>query len=172
MLIVPYIANERLQQLSLEEREKGLFDLHGVSEVVPEPSELITKKLEELEVALAKINDETSLQLEKQQSEEYTQKIRIKFLRADSFNATKAANRMLRFFEVKRGLFGEDKLTMEIGLYDCTEKAREWLEKGSIQVLPQRDRAGRAVLIKDGLLNYDEGLDVTVSASSLWSLST
>ena len=70
---------------------------------------------------------------------------RLKFLRADLFNATEAALRLARHFQAKLELFGRSKLVKDIVQDDLDEEDMAALYAGFTQLLPVRDRAGRAV---------------------------
>jgi hypothetical protein len=75
---------------------------------------------------------------------------RIPFLRADRFDADGAAERFLLHFEEKENLFGTETLTRPVLLADLNEDSRARLESGFIQLLPNRDASGRAVLVGFG----------------------
>jgi hypothetical protein len=131
----------------VEEREKVLEDIHGITPVVDEPREFIEACLALLEKELTNIPSKAAYDLASSMSKEYTSsiKIRLMFLRADSFDPYKAASRMVRFFEEKYALFGADKLTKDIVLADLDPDDIAALEKGFYQVLPEKDSAGRKV---------------------------
>jgi hypothetical protein len=73
--------------------------------------------------------------------------IRIRFLRAERFQAKRAAARMIRYFDWKHYLFGESKLCKKITFGDLDDYDTKALKKGGSQVLPSRDRAGRIVFV-------------------------
>eukprot|EP00531_Pseudo-nitzschia_arenysensis_P000828 CAMPEP_0116147466 /NCGR_PEP_ID=MMETSP0329-20121206/17768_1 /TAXON_ID=697910 /ORGANISM="Pseudo-nitzschia arenysensis, Strain B593" /LENGTH=932 /DNA_ID=CAMNT_0003643393 /DNA_START=121 /DNA_END=2919 /DNA_ORIENTATION=+ len=73
---------------------------------------------------------------------------RLSFLRAERFDTKKAATRMIDYFEEKRRLFGVEKVTSKIQLKDLDNESRYCLESGQLQLLPGRDRAGRAVIVE------------------------
>ena len=72
-------------------------------------------------------------------------KFRLKFLRADRYDARKAAGRFIRFFDFKLELFGEEALARRITWNDLQPEDQAALKKGYLQRLPIRDRAGRAI---------------------------
>ena len=75
-------------------------------------------------------------------------KFRIRFLRAERFEPKKSAERFLRYFEQKLYLFGRRLLPKHlIGASDLNDTAFNFLLAGHVQLLPDRDRAGRAVVI-------------------------
>jgi hypothetical protein len=77
------------------------------------------------------------------------------FLRAEHFNPTKTAVlRLEAFLEGKLQYFGEALLTKPIKFSDLDKDDQACLKMGHMQVLPSRNRAGRAVccnmdLVKD-----------------------
>jgi len=139
---------KEMNQLSVEEREKVFEDVHGIPRVVDEPHEFIEACLALLEKELTNISSKAAYDLASSTSKEYTssKKIRLMFLRAESFDPYKAASRMVRFFEEKFELFGADKLTKDITLDDLDPDDIITFENGVFQVLPEKDCAGRKVL--------------------------
>jgi hypothetical protein len=73
--------------------------------------------------------------------------LRLKFLRAESFIAKQAADRMIRFFDIKLFLFGKDKLCKDITIKDLDYDDMATLEAGFLQLLPVRDRSGRCIFM-------------------------
>lgn len=98
---------------------------------------------------------------------------RLGFLRAERFNAKKAATRILDFFDEKRALFGIDLLARKLRLEDLNEETIKVLESGFIQLLPGRDRAGRAVIVGTKKLADNCSPQNEISAlRAFWFLST
>jgi hypothetical protein len=123
------IASE-MTRLSMEDRERALYDVHGIGENVNADSVLHHDRL-------------------MQMSPEYVQNpnFRIMFLRAEHFDAKLAAERLVRFFELKKRLFGRDRLVKDITLEDLDEDDMETLETGGVgQVSPLKDMAGRPIV--------------------------
>jgi hypothetical protein len=145
-----YIANA-LNQMSLKEREEVYCDLHGVAEDIVEDPEFVGRKLEELQRHLDQISPYNSkaFRLAESQSPSFVnnRKIRLRFLRAEAFDPRKAATRMMRFFDFKLVLFGEDRLCRDITYFDLNNEDQTALKTGFTQRLPERDRAGRAVMV-------------------------
>mmetsp|Transcript_13315 Transcript_13315/g.33500 ORF Transcript_13315/g.33500 Transcript_13315/m.33500 type:complete len:518 (+) Transcript_13315:144-1697(+) len=74
---------------------------------------------------------------------------RLRFLRADLFDAKKAARRLIKFLDVVMDLYdGNDELLRRpIGLNDLKSKEeKDYLKLGNHQLLPFRDRSGRRVV--------------------------
>lgn len=136
-----------LNKLSMKERDDVLQDVHGISDVMREDPEMVARSLEELDVELGKVEDKEAYLIAKQQNHAYVtdSSFVTMFLRAESFQAKRAATRMSSFFEMKRELFGADKLGRDITIDDLNEDDIKVLESGYVQVLQNRDRAGRVI---------------------------
>jgi hypothetical protein len=168
---------QAMAAMSVDEREQSIFDVHGVSDVIHEEPSFVRAKLEDMEMELSKITrgKEEYMQAEAQ-NKEYVicHKFRLKFLRAEIFNARLAAVRLVRFFEEKKKLFGPDKLTKEIKLRDLDKEDRKFLDRGVFQIVPQRDRAGRRIIIWMPMMirgesdQYREGGEETSRVRSSW----
>jgi hypothetical protein len=156
-----------LNQLSLKDREDICNEIHGVhSLAVPETPDFVAQKLEEMDRLLTTHHSSATalMTLLHHQSptgccnayedalrlgSPYIQdpNFRIMFLRADLFDASKAASRMMNFLELLRDYFGTDALMRlpYASLNDLTANEIQLLKKGVIQVLPGRDSAGRRI---------------------------
>jgi hypothetical protein len=146
------IASE-MTRLSMEDRERALYDVHGIGENVNADSVLHHDRLMELETHLFRIlaykTTPSAFAEAAQMSPEYVQNpnFRIMFLRAEHFDAKLAAERLVRFFELKKRLFGRDRLVKDITLEDLDEDDMETLETGGVgQVSPLKDMAGRPIV--------------------------
>jgi hypothetical protein len=140
---------KEMNQLSVDEREKVLEDVHGISRAVDEPLDFVKNSLVLLEQELSKILacNKVAFDLAKLQSKEYvsSEKLRLMFLRAESFDAYAAAAHMVRFFDEKYKLFDPEKLSKDIVLADLDTDDIAALERGFYQLLPEKDCAGRKV---------------------------
>jgi len=97
---------------------------------------------------------------------------RLSFLRAERFDTKKAAMRFIEYFEEKRRLFGVDNLTTKIKIKYLDTETKNCLESGQVQLLPGRDRAGRAVIVGTTKLAIARGkfLDQKSILRALWVL--
>jgi hypothetical protein len=170
------ILAKNLIQVPMDELEFGLHELHGVSHAIKETPELIDKCLLELEMELEKISKKAAYDLAKATSMANAtntnanananttgnanttpsssapesvgcRKFRLMFLRAERFDAKNAAARLVKYCEGKLRLFGPDKLTKRITMEDLDEDDMVTLRSGYMQLLPERDRAGRAIIV-------------------------
>ena len=94
----------------------------------------------------------------KQINDEYVERIKIFALRADDYNPQKAASRIVSFFAFKSQLFGEESLGREILWTDLEDKDMECCKQGTVQMLKERDRSGRTVIVMIGPLAAKYGV--------------
>ena len=163
------LLTKELNHLSSTEREEVLYDVHGVSNVVEETPEFVARRLEDLNVNICKTRDKAAYDLAEALNKEFVQdrRLRLQFLRSCAFDASWAADRMVRHFEVKQSLFGSDKLAKEITLEDFSKEDIACLESGFGTILPLRDRAGRAVVCFTSCLRYGHSVESRVRNFSL-----
>jgi hypothetical protein len=141
------LANE-LNELSLVEHEKILFDVHGIAQVHDEDPAFLEAKFAEFEAELRKIRNKSAYEYAKYLNASYVDDpaFRLMFLRSERFATKLAAKKLVRHFEVKRELFGNGEiLAREVRLSDLTKDDMETLESGFMQILPTRDAAGRSI---------------------------
>jgi hypothetical protein len=144
------ILAQELNQLSIKEREELLYDIHGVLELPKEEPDFVASSLQAMdkEISVYSHDDKSAYVLAQEQNYDYVSsvKIRLKFLRTDNFNPRLAAQRLIKFFAMKLHLFGPEHLTRDIRLDDLSNDEKKSVESGLVQLLPLRDRAGRAVI--------------------------
>ncbi|KAL3939101.1 MAG: hypothetical protein SGARI_001493 [Bacillariaceae sp.] len=160
----------QLNQLSVNERDSVLQDIHGVAELIDESPSFVQQSLTSLQEELdamvlqyQKNNPQSTCALEMALNQELTACLyhsqqssfrkhsrcsllgsttfRLSFLRAAKFEPKNAAERIFQHFQEKLELFGPDKLTKDILIQDLDEETMECLGCGRMQLLPQRDRA-------------------------------
>jgi hypothetical protein len=142
------LANE-MNRLTVQEREDVLYDVHGIRDIIQETPDFRQSKLAELDQELMNIPKKCAYERALEQSPSYVQNddFRFLFLRADSWNATDAAQRMVAHFATKLDLFGKALLTETITQAHLPETSLKCLHIGYFQFLPFRDRSGRLVAI-------------------------
>ena len=144
---------EALGKLSMQDREQVYNEQHGVSDVIDENPQFVSDQLEAFSTELSALKNTHSkseaIKLAESISHQYVEDraLRLKFLRAESFVASAAAERFLRFFDIKLFLFGKDKLCKDITTKDLNYDDMRTLEAGFMQLLPVRDRAGRCIFM-------------------------
>ena len=137
-----------MNQMSLKERELVYEELHGVDEVIEETPSFINESLQELQRELQDISNKSAYNQAESMNPEYvqSQEFRLMFLRAERFDAKKAASRLVNFMEGKLEYFGPDSLARPIELTDLDADDMAFIKSGVMQFLPGRDVAGRAIL--------------------------
>jgi hypothetical protein len=140
--------------LSVQEREHIVQDIHGIANETSRErdNDFLQQRLQQLEDCLSRIRAKPAYDQALYQSPDYVRNdaFRLLFLRGEVFNVQAAAQLMVLHFEEKQRLFGADLLGRDVLLADLSDADREELEKGSYQVLPIRDRAGRIVVVTLG----------------------
>jgi hypothetical protein len=146
------ILATEMESLSLVERDKILFDIHGFSDDRQEEEEEATlnELLEKMDAKINKIhrkNKEAYFQA-KHLNEAYVtdRAFRLMFLRGERYDPKLAAERLITHFAIKRDLFGSGEiLGRDIRLSDLSDDDMESLESGFLQMFPTRDAAGRTI---------------------------
>jgi hypothetical protein len=139
--------------LSGEQRDEALNDIHGVTKATIETSEFVehhrTLLQNELSLLVSRPRQRTrAYQIALQQDPEYiaSRKFQMLFLRADRWKPREAAARLVGFLETKLSLFGPELLTKRITISTLSKVDQRCLESGFFQLLPVRDAAGRAII--------------------------
>ena len=166
------IAQE-MNGLSVKERDHVIFDLHGVNELPNETPEFIYNNLKAMDRALSNLfRGKHAYEMALSKDPEYVRdfNFRLMFLRATNWKARAAAVRILRFFNTKLELFGEDRLVKNITQTDLPPNAIKCLYSGYVQVLPFRDRSGRALILGNNSLVPDN-LPIDDRLRCLWYIT-
>lgn len=173
---VDLLIAKEMSNLSMKEREEAILDVHCVPGVKVENPEFVNFRLEELEHHLNIIKTaENAYSLAERINPQYvsSRKMRLMFLRAQSFVPEEAAKRMITFFEEKKRLFGIKKLVKDITLEDLGEDDMETLTSGYGQVSPLRDKARRPVIFfPSKLRKYKVPENVVSALLSCLTIST
>ena len=148
---VDNLLAKEISQMTFAERSRIQDEIHGVeSMAVKETPELIQDSLNKLQDEIdsfqgvktayedALLSDSTYVT---------SDELRLKFLRAEFFDAKKAAARFLQSMENLFRWFGPVALQRKIRYDDLTKADVALLRTGMMQVLNSRDRAGRLVMI-------------------------
>jgi hypothetical protein len=166
---------KQLERLALKDREAINEEIHGVHWLAaPENPGLIREKLAEMEEALVchhqhgdhfGVGGEATANIGAGQpangasSDAYNEALlmesqyihepalRVMFLRAEFFDARKAAVRFVNFLQLIRDSLGPQGLVHEPWLFNTfTSEELKIYKKGAFQVFPGRDRVGRRVM--------------------------
>jgi hypothetical protein len=145
--LVDSVLAKEFSKLSAKEQLKTYEELHGVNDCVEETPAFVEKSLRQLEEEVSKIANKSAYDMAEQQSKEFVtnRNFRIMFLRADGFHPGKAATRLVGYFEGIRRYFGDRLLTRRIQYSDLDRNDQACVKAGYMQILPFRDRSGRAI---------------------------
>lgn len=143
------IIAKEMTDLSMQEREKAENDVHGIGNEGEENPLQVQTGLLQLEHHLDYMKKGTVYEEAENQDYNYVsnRKFRLMFLRADRYNPKEAAERMIRFFDLKKSLFGTEKLVKDITMDDLDEDDMETLRSGYMQLPAYCDMAGRTILV-------------------------
>jgi hypothetical protein len=148
-----YIA-EALKNMSIEDRNQVYHEVHGVDVPIEETPELLVdafqKLMNALEVAKKdRVGDVGPFQLAEDLDHDYVHSpfYYKAFLRAERFDANRAAIRMIRFYAMKRDCFGNANLCKDITQDLLSEDDLKCLSRGFNQILPWRDQSGRCLFL-------------------------
>jgi hypothetical protein len=138
---------KEMNQLSVNERQLALEEVHGVATDINDPPDLVAQSLEQMEKEIKAIRKRTlydrALFLNPKLVKD--EKFRLMFLRAEYFDARRAAKRIVLHFEYKKELWGESRLVKTITLDDLDEDDMDCLRSHPFQPPGAKDRAGRAI---------------------------
>jgi len=142
---------QELNQLSVQERDLISDEIHGVRLNCPnETPGMLQNSLANLGVELASLPSTPTKSayeesLKHPGSYVHTDDFRLIFLRAEFFDAPKAALRMIKYLDLVHYAFGPKVLKRDVCLADFDSKGKEFLREAYHQMLPGMDRTGRRV---------------------------
>lgn len=152
----PTVTQEQVEAekaaLTEEEQRQIQNDLHGAYEPIEETPQLIADKIDEMRQHINAIEDEDkeSYLVAQEKCAEYcnSEEFQLMFLRADKFDAEKAASRLVSYWDEKLDLFGPDKTYKRLSVNDLLDNPGdvEILKSGAFYSLPNKDEAGRGIL--------------------------
>eukprot|EP00934_Nitzschia_sp_Nitz4_P007836 Nitzschia sp. Nitz4//scaffold22_size323478//275928//277448//NITZ4_000580-RA/size323478-processed-gene-0.485-mRNA-1//-1//CDS//3329543156//7826//frame0 len=147
-LVDRFLAQE-LNSLSLGEREKTYEELHGVDDIIDEAPDFVAERLASMQHEIDRIPEKAAYDIARKLPGgwEYLHDpdVLLMYLRAEYFHPRKAAIRMIGYLECKLSYFGESCLIRNITYNDLDKDDIAYLNVGQMQILPTRDRSGRAV---------------------------
>ncbi|KAL3937387.1 MAG: hypothetical protein SGBAC_007498 [Bacillariaceae sp.] len=145
-----FLANS-MAQLDVQQRETVLEDLHCIrNRENPESNPAsVDQLLRLLDMHLQKVKGGTVYETAEaiDRTSVTSRRFRIMFLRANRYDPQAAAAQVIKYLELKRSLFGQEKLTKKISLADLNEDDKDYLESGTVQISTKRDRSGRIMYL-------------------------
>lgn len=142
-------VEREINNLDEKEKEQLFKDIYGDDETIEETPELIADSLSKLHEELNSIEDKEAYDRAQEECSDYanSQEFLLPFLRTESFDAKKAAPRIVSYWEHKLRTFGEDRTFGPLTI--------DQLEEGDLQVLKEtlhflpHDNFGRVVVYVD-----------------------
>lgn len=138
-------ANE-YNNLSKEEKDRAWRDLYGKEPLNPdeETEELISSRLFDMYHALQSMPEDSKRSYNRalQICPEYVnhREFLLMFLRADYFDASKAALRLVKYWQAKEDAFGSHRAFRKITLADMDDADLETIRSGGYIPLPNYDK--------------------------------
>ena len=141
-----------LAQMTVDQRNFVLEDIHGVHTFNEEDPKYIDECIEQVYKEIQKIPNSSRTAYNKANFLAPTKvsknrKFNVMFLRASSYDTRQAAKRIVKHFDFKQRLFGNDKLVKDITYDDLMEDDLNAYKSGYSLVLPGKDCTGRAVVV-------------------------
>jgi hypothetical protein len=162
-----FLADE-MTNLSIQERSKALDDVHCVGEELEEDPDMMKRSLVEFdEHVRTERNPLYELAASQDQAFVEDETFRLKFLRANFYDAKKSVRQMMSFLRYKATYFGKDKVGRDILLSDLNGEDVDLMMSGLFHIQDGRDRSGRVVIY---MLNHMLGrvkIEALVSALSI-----
>ncbi len=158
-----------LHNLSLQDRNAVIEEIHGVQTMAPKETPLmVSSALRELAMHIEQMPYEQKtayLRSKELYPNSYIndRDFRLRFLRCELFDASKAASRMVDFLDMVTDLFGDYVLKRPIRITDFSWEEMQFLRRGYLQLLPYRDRSGRRIFTLVGGFGTDYPLTTRVS---------
>jgi hypothetical protein len=162
-----------MNELSVEEREKALDEIHGVNKTPEETPESVVAALEAFDKALLGMHKKHRRALDRafflRPSLKTDVKFKLWFLRTEYFDANKAATRMARYYASKLIIFGKENLAKDVTLANLDQREIEKsFRVGCHTVLPNKDSSGRLVIVSDTRYwDYNDNLTMVRAVEEL-----
>jgi CBS-domain-containing membrane protein len=144
---VDALLAKELNQMTFQQRELMYEEIHGVDQIHEETEDFLNARLAALEQEIRRLPERELYEQAERISKAYVtdRKFRLMFLRAEYHDPRKAAVRLVRFLEGKVQFFGPETLARNLYLSDLDDDDFAFLKSGILQLIPVRDRAGRAI---------------------------
>jgi len=150
------LLSKEMLQLNFSDRNAISEEIHGVRCLAPEETpELISQALVELQRQLDMMPYKPSYDKAQafarhpetaKTSYVNTVDFRLKFLRCELFDASKAAIRLVKYLDLMVEMYGLFALQRKILLTDFSKHELQIMRAGFFQLFPFRDRSGRRVM--------------------------
>jgi hypothetical protein len=165
---VDEMLSKELNKISFTDRSAINEEVHGVRNLaVVETPQMIERSLWAMQTEIDRIKQKPAYEqaVYIMQSRWIMQdpNLRLRFLRTERFDVTKAARRFVRFWDLVLKYYGTVALQRPIRMSDLGKEEMELLRSGEYQFLPFRDRSGRRILSCLGRVGLTYSLYARVS---------
>lgn len=139
-----------MTHLSFEELQREQEELHGVSAIVRKEKEELDTLLEVFRFHCNRLKRGTAYEYAESVDKNYVcnKTFQLMFIRSNRYEPKASAKQAIRFFDMKKKLFGKDKLVEDITLNDLDDDDKASLMAGSFQLLKSPDSSGRRILLE------------------------
>lgn len=147
------LLSKELMKLTFSDRNNITEEMHGVQSLsIDESPEIVDAALTQLQYEIDNLSPSEKEAYSVAQTLPVTyvndSAFRLRFLRADLFDAREAAKRMCGYLNIIFTLFGMEVLKRPLRSTDFKGKEeKNLLKSGIVQLLPYRDRSGRRVVV-------------------------
>lgn len=147
------LLSRDLMKLSFKDRNNITEEIHGVHSLsVDENPQIVDAALTQLQYEIKSLPTSQKGAYSVAQTLPVTyvndSAFRLRFLRAELFDARLATERMMSYLDMIMNLFGVEVLKRPLRTTDFkTKEEKSLLKSGIAQLLPYRDRSGRRVMV-------------------------
>ena len=145
---------KELNQMSMVSRNAIFEEIHCLGHPPNESDEMIASRIAELDKELSILPHGSSYEKAMQYCSQYatSMEFKLRFLRAEVFDAKLAAIRLENYLSFLERHFGVEALQRPIYLSDLDKQEQDILKTGNFQLLPCRDRSGRRIAVRMGTI--------------------
>lgn len=150
------VLTQAMKHLSFDELQREQEELHGITVSNSTEEEAIDGMLMALERILNRLKPGTKFESAQRIDSAYVarREFRLMFLGGNRYDPKAAAEQLIRHFEIKFQLFGDNLLTKDITLADLDADDISSLLSGSLQVSKWTDRSNRTIVLELPGLRY------------------
>lgn len=135
--------NSVLQNFKTAQKESYLLAVEQESLVQQQQQQIMIQQQDNMAQSQNNNNDNKNTNMHQISENVTSEEFLLIFLRSEHYNESKAAMRLVRFFDQKRELFGVDKLWRKILQDDLNDDDKEVLRSGFVYASDKIDHQGR-----------------------------
>ena len=145
---------KELNQMSMVSRNAIFEEIHCLGNPPVETEDMISSKIADLEKELSMLPRKTSYEKAMALSSHYASSVefKLRFLRSELYDAKLAAIRLEKYLSYLEEHFGVQALKRPIYMNDLDKQEQDIIKTGNFQLLPCRDRSGRRIAVRMGMI--------------------